>query len=183
MKAEEMDDSANLPARGQNATAVALQRDRKFMHLALEQARLAAAQGEVPVGAVIVRGGEVIASAFNRPIANHDPSAHAEMNALREAGRRLGNYRLIDCDLYVTLEPCAMCAGAIQHARVRRLIFGAVDPKTGACGSVVNLMSEPKLNHHCEVVGGLMADQAGELLSRFFSDRRTKRSASMIKDD
>lgn len=157
--------------------------DRRFMLLAIEQARSAAEAGEVPVGAVVVKDGEVIASGFNRPIASHDPTAHAEMTALREAGRVLGNYRLVDCDLYVTLEPCAMCAGAIQHARIRRLIFGARDPKTGACGSVVDLMAQPRLNHHCVVTPGLMSRETGNLLSEFFASRRQKRSAAHKREE
>jgi len=157
--------------------------DRRFMLLAIEQAHAAAMAGEVPVGAVIVRDGEVIASGFNRPIVSHDPTAHAEMNALREAGRVLGNYRLVDCDLCVTLEPCAMCAGAIQHARIRRLVFGAHDPKTGACGSVVDLMAQPRLNHHCKVTPGLMSQDTGSLLSEFFARRRGKRSAAPKREE
>lgn len=146
--------------------------DEALMRVAIEQARNAAALGEVPVGAVVVRDGRVIASGFNRPIGSHDPTAHAEIAAMRAAGVLLGNYRLVDCDLYVTLEPCAMCAGAIQHARIRRLVFGAYDPKTGACGSVVDLMHEPRLNFHCEVAGGVLARECGELLSGFFAQRR-----------
>ena len=157
--------------------------DRRFMLLAIEQARSAAEAGEVPVGAVIVKDGEVIASGFNRPIASHDPTAHAEMAALREAGRVLGNYRLVDCDLYVTLEPCAMCAGAIQHARIRRLIFGARDPKTGACGSVIDLMAQPRLNHHCVVTPELMSHETGNLLSEFFASRRRKRTAALKREE
>ncbi len=147
-------------------------RDEALMRLAIEQARNAAALGEVPVGAVVVRDGRVIASGSNRPIGSNDPSAHAEIAAMRAAGALLGNYRLVDCDLYVTLEPCAMCAGAIQHARIRRLVFGAFDPRTGACGSVVDLMREPRLNFHCEVTGGVLARECGELLSGFFAQRR-----------
>jgi tRNA(adenine34) deaminase len=154
------------------------ERDRRFMQLAIEQAHAAAVAGEVPVGAVIVKGDEVIASGFNHPIASHDPSAHAEMNALRQAGLVLRNYRLPDCDLYVTLEPCAMCAGAIQHARIRRLVFGAWDPKTGACGSVVNLMDNSRLNHHCELTPGVMSQETGKLLSDFFASRRRQRTAT-----
>lgn len=144
------------------------------MRLAMAQARQAAALDEVPVGAVVVRAGEVIATGFNRPIGLHDPSAHAEMQALRAAGAVLGNYRLTDCDLYVTLEPCAMCAGAIQHARIRRLVWGAPDPKTGACGSVIDLFAESRLNHHTESVGGVLAADCGELLKSFFAARRAQ---------
>lgn len=147
-------------------------RDTRFMREALAQAALAQAAGEVPVGAVLVRDGEVLATGFNQPIGRHDPSAHAEMLALRAGAARLGNYRLVDCDLYVTLEPCAMCAGAIQHARIRRVVFGAADPKTGACGSVVDLFAEPRLNHHAVVVPGVLAAECGASLSAFFAERR-----------
>jgi tRNA(adenine34) deaminase len=146
--------------------------DSDYMRLALDLARDAANKGEVPVGAIVVQDGIVIGRGANAPIQNHDPSAHAEIIALREAARHLGNYRLVDCTLYVTLEPCAMCSGAIQHARITKLVFGASDPKTGACGSVVNLMNEPKLNHHTEVVGGILAEECGALLSSFFKQRR-----------
>lgn len=148
--------------------------DSAMMRIALEQARAAQRAGEVPVGAVIVRHGEPIATGFNQPIGTHDPTAHAEIRALRAASARLANYRLVDCALYVTLEPCAMCAGAIQHARIARLVYGARDPKTGACGSVVDLFAEPRLNHHCEVVAGVLADECGALLSRFFAERRKR---------
>lgn len=148
--------------------------DAAMMRIALEQARKAQQAGEVPVGAVIVRHGEVIATGFNQPIGTHDPTAHAEIRALRAAGERLANYRLVDCTLYVTLEPCVKCAGAIQHARIGRLVCGARDPKTGACGSVVDLFAESRLNHHCKVVGGVMADECGALLSRFFAERRRR---------
>ena len=128
--------------------------------------------GEVPVGAVVVHEGQIIGRGFNAPISLHDPSAHAEIQALRAAAQALGNYRLAGCTLYVTLEPCAMCAGAIQHARIARVVFGASDPKTGACGSVVNLFADPSLNHHTEVDGGILAQQCGELLTNFFRERR-----------
>lgn len=145
-----------------------------FMQTAIELAQQAAKQGEVPVGAIVVKDGEIIGRGFNAPIGQHDPSAHAEIQALRDAASNVGNYRLVDCYLYVTLEPCAMCTGAIQHARIAKLIYGASDLKTGACGSVVNLMAEDKLNHHCEVIGGVMAETCGELLSTFFKARRKK---------
>jgi len=148
--------------------------DQDYMQLALQLAREAAAIGEVPVGALVVRDGEIIGRGGNAPISRHDPSAHAEIQALRDAAQRLGNYRLTGCTLYVTLEPCAMCAGAIQHARIARLFFGAPDPKTGACGSVINLMGEARLNHHCAVEGGLLAETCGRLLSDFFAARRAK---------
>jgi tRNA(adenine34) deaminase len=153
--------------------------DEMFMRLAIDQAMNASALGEVPVGAVLVRDGQVIATGFNQPIGSHDPTAHAEIRAMRMAAELLGNYRLTGCDLYVTLEPCAMCAGAIQHARIRRLIYGASDPKTGACGSVIDLMGEGRLNHHCKVRGGVLADECGALLSEFFADRR--RTAALLR--
>jgi tRNA(adenine34) deaminase len=144
-----------------------------FMQEALAIARDAAARGEVPVGAVVVRDGAVIGRGGNSPIAHNDPTAHAEIAALREAGRALGNYRLPGCTLYVTLEPCAMCAGAIQHARIARLVFGATDPKTGACGSVVDLFAEARLNHHASVTGGVGAAESAALLGAFFAARRS----------
>ncbi len=146
--------------------------EERFMALALEQARLAWAEGEVPVGAVVVKDGEVIAVGYNRPIGGHDPTAHAEIVALRAAAEKLGNYRLPGCELYVTLEPCIMCSGAMMHARLARVVYAATDPKTGACGSVVNLFDEDKLNHHTGVVGGVMAEQASGLLKAFFAERR-----------
>jgi tRNA(adenine34) deaminase len=146
--------------------------DTEFMQIALALAAEAGANGEVPVGAIVVKDGVIIGRGSNAPISRHDPSAHAEIQAMRDAASNIGNYRLVDCTLYVTLEPCAMCAGAIQHARIARLVFGASDPKTGACGSVINLMAEPKLNHHTEVTGGMMAAECGGLLSEFFSQRR-----------
>lgn len=146
--------------------------DAEFMRAALAAAGEAGEQGEVPVGAVVVADGRIVGRGFNAPIARHDPSAHAEITALRDAAARLGNYRLPGCDLYVTLEPCAMCAGAIMQARIRRLVFGAPDPKTGACGGVVNLFAEPRLNHHTLVTGGLLAEECGALLKQFFAGRR-----------
>jgi tRNA(adenine34) deaminase len=148
--------------------------DHSYMQTALELASQAALAGEVPVGAIVVKDGAIIGRGFNAPIGRHDPSAHAEIQALRDAAKNLGNYRLVGCVLYVTIEPCAMCAGAIQHARIARLVYGAADPKTGACGSVVNLMNEVKLNHHTEVIGGVMAEQCGAMLSQFFASRRNK---------
>jgi tRNA(adenine34) deaminase len=148
--------------------------DEDYMQLALQLAQQAAQAGEVPVGALVVKDGEIIGQGYNAPISGHDPSAHAEMVALRNAAQHLAHYRLVGCTLYVTLEPCAMCTGAIQHARIARLVFGASDPKTGACGSVVNLMAEQKLNHHCEVSSGVMAAECGALLSNFFAERRKK---------
>jgi tRNA(adenine34) deaminase len=129
-----------------------------FMQLALAQAQQAWDLGEVPVGAVVVKDGEVIAVGCNQPIGKHDPTAHAEIVALRAAAEKLGNYRLPGCELYVTLEPCVMCSGAMMHARLSKVVFGAADPKTGACGSVVNLFEQEQLNHHAEIVGGVMAE-------------------------
>ena len=148
--------------------------DTDFMGLALDLAREAATLGEVPVGALIVREGEIVGRGFNRPIGRHDPTAHAEVMALRDAAERLGNYRLPGCTLYVTLEPCAMCIGAIFHARIARVVFGATDPKTGAAGSVIDLFGVDRLNHHAEVVGGVRAEECGVLLSGFFAARRQK---------
>ena len=142
------------------------------MQLALAEARQAEAEGEVPVGAVVAREGEVIAAAHNRPIGLNDPTAHAEVLALRAAAAKLGNYRLAGCDLYVTLEPCAMCVGALVHARVRRLVYAAADPKAGAVVSCLRLLDSPHWNHRVEVTGGLLADKAAALLQRFFSSRR-----------
>ncbi len=146
--------------------------DTDFMSEALVLAVSAQKAGEVPVGAVVVSDGQIIGRGFNAPISTHDPSAHAEIQAMRAAARALGNYRLTGCTLYVTLEPCAMCAGAIQHARIARVAFGATDPKTGACGSVIDLFAETLLNHHTRVEGGVMAQQCGELLTSFFRERR-----------
>lgn len=155
------------------------------MAMALEQARLAAAAGEVPVGAVLVKDGQVIGAGHNAPVGEHDPTAHAEVAALRAAAKAIGNYRLDGCDLYVTLEPCAMCSGAMLHARVRRLVFGAADPKTGAAGSVTDLFSQPRLNHQTEVRGGVLAQECGALLGGFFARRRqeTRSSAQPVRDD
>ena len=146
--------------------------DDLYMREALALAAIAEAHGEVPVGAVVVSNGAIIGRGYNQPIISHDPSAHAEIIAMRDAAARIGNYRLTGCELYVTLEPCVMCAGAIMHARIARLVFGAADPKTGACGSVVNLFSEASLNHHATVVPGVMAAECGARLSAFFSQRR-----------
>ncbi|MGB8856178.1 MAG: tRNA adenosine(34) deaminase TadA [Burkholderiales bacterium] len=143
-----------------------------FMREALGLAREAGAAGEVPVGAIVVKEGIIIGRGYNSPIARHDPTAHAEIRALRDAAEKIGNYRLPDCELYVTLEPCAMCVGAIMHARIAHVVFGASDPKTGAAGSVVNLFDETKLNHHAEVTGGVMADECAVLLKEFFAARR-----------
>jgi tRNA(adenine34) deaminase len=146
--------------------------EQDFMQLALQQAQHAWSLGEVPVGAVVVKDGLVIATGFNQPIGSHDPTAHAEIVALRAAADKLGNYRLPGCELYVTLEPCAMCSGAMMHARLARVVYGAQDPKTGACGSVLNLFGQEQLNHHTEVQGGVMAEEASTMLKAFFAERR-----------
>ena len=146
--------------------------DQQFMALAIEQANCAALVGEVPVGAVLVRNGQVLAKAFNQPIGLHDPSAHAEMQVLRAAGHAEGNYRLPGTTLYVTLEPCAMCAGAMLHARVGRVVYGALDPKTGAAGSALNLFTNQQINHQTQVEGGVLAEECGDVLKRFFKERR-----------
>ncbi len=154
------------------ASAAASERDCRYMAQALDAAQSARAAGEVPVGAVLVCGDDVIATGFNHPIGAHDPSAHAEMVALRAAARSLQNYRLPGCELYVTLEPCLMCAGAIMHARIARVVFGARDPKTGACGSVVDAFADPRLNHHTQVAGGVLEAECGDALRSFFAHRR-----------
>jgi tRNA(adenine34) deaminase len=146
--------------------------DQQFMALAIEQANCAALAGEVPVGAVLVRHGLVLAKAFNQPISLHDPSAHAEMQVLRAAGRAEGNYRLPGTTLYVTLEPCAMCAGAMLHARVERVVYGAPDPKTGAAGSALNLFDNQLINHQTQAEGGVLVEECGQVLKRFFKERR-----------
>ncbi|MBI5430038.1 MAG: tRNA adenosine(34) deaminase TadA [Nitrosomonadales bacterium] len=148
------------------------------MRAALELARQAESVGEVPVGAVVVLDGEIVGRGFNAPISRHDPSAHAEMMALRDAAQRLGNYRLVGCELYVTLEPCLMCVGAMFHARIGRVVFGAYDPKTGAAGSVFNLFAETRLNHHARIHGGVLAEECGSLLSSFFAKRRAQQKAA-----
>ena len=151
--------------------------DEFFMRAALDLAHQAEAAGEVPVGAVVVKNGEIIGRGFNAPISRHDPSAHAEMMAVRDAAQKVGNYRLVDYELFVTLEPCLMCAGAIMHARIARVVYGARDPKTGACGSMLDVFAEQRLNHHTEVVGGVLADECGQTLSNFFAARRAQQKA------
>ena len=148
------------------------ERDAYFMRLALREAERALAHDDVPIGAVLVRGGEVLAAAHNERELRADPTAHAEILALREASSALGYWRLLDCTLYVTLEPCAMCAGAIVLARMARVVYGATDPKAGACGSVIDVLCEPRLNHCPEVVSGVLAPDCGQLLSEFFASRR-----------
>ncbi len=166
--------------------------DEFYMRVALELAAQAQVAGEVPVGAVVVKNGEIIGRGFNAPISRHDPSAHAEMLALRNAAENMGNYRLVDCELFVTLEPCLMCAGAIMHARLKRVVFGASDYKTGVCGSVLDAFGDlaarlpanesfkaslqvVRLNHHAEVTGGVLSDECGLMLSRFFAMRRAQK--------
>lgn len=161
-----MSDPAPAPDASEQAA------DEQWMRRALALADTAGALGEVPVGAVVVLDGAVVGEGFNAPIGEHDPTAHAEVRALRAAARAVGNYRLPGAVLYVTLEPCAMCAGAIIHARVNRVVYGAPDPKTGACGSVVDLFAEARLNHHARVEGGVLADECGERLRTFFRERR-----------
>lgn len=152
-----------------------LERDEFYMRLALESAQQAYDAGEVPVGAVLVRGDEIVARGFNQPIGLHDPSAHAEIVTLRAAGAVLLNYRLPECELFVTLEPCLMCAGAMMHARLSRIVFGASDYKTGVAGSVLDVFDNQQLNHHAAVVGGILADESRALLQRFFKERRAMR--------
>ena len=164
-----MPDSLILP---ESMTMEAMGADMAFMRIALAQAELARAQGEVPVGAVVVKDGEVVAVGYNQPIGRHDPTAHAEIVALRLAAEKLGNYRLPGCELYVTLEPCAMCSGAMMHARLARVVYAASDPKTGVCGSVLDLFAHEVLNHHTEVVGGVLASEASTMLKGFFAERR-----------
>jgi tRNA(adenine34) deaminase len=165
--------------------------DETFMRAALDLARQAAISGEVPVGAVVVKDGRIIGRGSNAPISRHDPSAHAEIAALRDAAQQIGNYRLVDCELFVTLEPCVMCVGAMFHARISRMVFGARDPKTGAAGSVFNLFGDfphpnpppggegamISLNHHARIHGGVLADECGKVLSDFFAARRAQQKA------
>lgn len=157
--------------------------DIDFMRVALDLAHQAAERGEVPVGAVVVLNGEIVGWGSNAPIANHDPSAHAEILALRDAASRQCNYRLPDASLYVTLEPCAMCAGAIFHARIARVVFGAYDMKTGVAGSAINLFAQQQLNHHTQVVGGVLDEECGALLSAFFAERRRNVARGVQGDD
>ena len=148
--------------------------DLKFMKLALGLAKKAELKNEVPVGALIVRNGEIIGKGMNTSISDHDPTSHAEINAIREAAKAIKNYRLKDCVIYVTLEPCAMCVGAIQHARIEKIIYGAPDPKTGACGSMIDLISVKEINHHAEAIGGILEKQCGQILKDFFLSKRKK---------
>ena len=155
-----------------------MRNDDDFMRVALALAKQAEQSGEVPVGAIVVKNGIIIGRGSNAPISRHDPSAHAELLALREAAQHLGNYRLIGCELFVTLEPCLMCVGAMFHARIARVVFGASDFKTGACGSVLNLFAEQRLNHHAEMTAGVLAEECGQMLSDFFAARRAQQQKS-----
>ncbi len=148
-------------------------RDSEFMQVALDLARQAQIHGEVPVGAIVVHQDVIIGQGYNRPIGHADPTAHAEIIAMRNAAQYLQNYRLSGCTLYVTLEPCTMCLGAMFHARIGRLVYAATDPKTGACGSVIDLPAEDRLNHHMQVTAGIMAEESSALLKQFFAQRRT----------
>ncbi|KZX00749.1 tRNA adenosine(34) deaminase TadA [Pseudoalteromonas luteoviolacea] len=154
------------------------EQDEYWMRQALSYADKAEAENEIPVGAVVVQDGELIAAGWNRSIGHHDPSAHAEMMAIREAGKKIKNYRLIDCTLYVTLEPCPMCAGMLVHGRIQRVVYGASDAKTGAAGSVMNLLQEPQLNHQPDVTSGVLAEECGKKLSSFFKRRRKEHKAA-----
>ena len=151
--------------------------DEVFMREALALAQQARDLGEVPVGAVVVKEGVIIGRGFNQPITSHDPTTHAEIVALRDAAKNIQNYRLVNCALYVTLEPCMMCVGALLHARVSRVVFGAMEPKTGVCGSVMNLPNEPRLNHHAQFIGGVLAEECGALLKAFFAGRRQNKNS------
>ncbi len=158
-------------------TSIIADGDEHWMQIALQQASVAESLNEIPVGAVIVKDNELVAVGYNQPIGLNDPSAHAEIQAIRAAGEVLGNYRLVDCVMYVTLEPCAMCAGAIVHSRIQRVVFGAFDEKAGAAGSVMNLLAHPALNHQTAITSGVLASQCGETLSAFFRRRRAEKKA------
>ena len=162
----ECDEASPLNGRGESNP------DESFMRVAISLAQRAWDLGEVPVGAVVVKDGAIIGRGFNQPIASSDPTSHAEIIALRDAAAYLKNYRLVDCELYVTLEPCMMCVGAMLHSRLKRVVFGALDPKTGACGSVINLPAEEKLNHHACFIGGVLAEECSALLRTFFRQKR-----------
>lgn len=161
-----------MPFSTQNHGCTLPDNDAAWMQLALEQARIALAAAEVPVGAVVVKDGQLVGSGFNRNLTDHDPTAHAEVVALRQAAALLGNHRLTGCTLVCTIEPCAMCAGAMVHARISRLVYGAADPKAGAAGSVLDITNNPRLNHRIEVTPGVLAPQCSDLLRSFFAERR-----------
>ncbi len=156
----------------QNADSKLLHDDSHWMELALEQAHIAVAEGEVPVGALVIKDGQIVGRGHNRNLQQNDPTAHAEVMAMREAASKLGNHRLPGCTLYATIEPCAMCAGAMVHARLSRLVFGAFDPKAGAAGSVLEVLNHPRLNHKLEITPGVLAEECSAILKRFFAERR-----------
>ncbi|WP_373889605.1 tRNA adenosine(34) deaminase TadA [Massilia sp. MB5] len=165
-------DAPDAPSVAPVPAYAATEAEQGFMRAALVEAQKAWDLGEVPVGAVVVKGGAIIGRGYNQPIGRHDPTAHAEVMALRAAAEVLGNYRLPGCELYVTLEPCVMCSGAMMHARLARVVFGASDPKTGVCGSVLNLFEQEQLNHHTQTIGGVLAEDCANLLRSFFAARR-----------
>ncbi len=156
----------------QNTDSKLLPDDNYWMNLALEEARAATRDGEVPVGAVVIKDGQIVGRGHNRNLQQNDPTAHAEVMAMREAASKLGNHRLPGCTLYATIEPCAMCAGAMVHARLSRLVFGAFDPKAGAAGSVLEVLNHPRLNHKLEITPGVLAEECSAILKRFFAERR-----------
>lgn len=156
----------------ENTDSKLLLDDSHWMELALEQARIAAAEGEVPVGAVVIKDGQIVGRGRNRNLQHNDPTAHAEVVAMREAAAKLGNHRLLGCTLYATIEPCAMCAGAMVHARLARLVFGAFDPKAGAAGSVLEVLNHPRLNHKLKIAPGVLAEECSAVLKRFFAEKR-----------
>src|SRR5579859_1537618 len=170
-----------MPSQPPNPHVMHANEDAKWMECALDQARLALERGEVPVGALVIKHGEIIGSGHNRNLLDHDPTAHAEVVALRQAAARLGNYRLTGCTMYATIEPCAMCAGALIHARIARLVYGAADPKAGAAGSVLQVLNHASLNHQMEVTAGVLADRCSEILQDFF--RRRRRPDAGLSDD
>jgi len=163
-----------MPYREENTGLTRFSQDAAWMELALEEALRAASVGEVPVGALVIREGEIIGRGHNRTIVDHDPTAHAEIVAMRQAAERLGNHRLVGCLLFATIEPCSMCAGAMIHARLARLIYGAADPKAGAAGSVLDVINHPRLNHRMEVTPGVLQEQCSEILRKFFRKARQK---------
>ena len=161
-----------MPEMPENPDFMRSRDDESWMEQALEQARLAAQAGEVPVGALVIKDGEIIGLGHNRNLLDHDPAAHAEIVALRQAAARLGNHRLTGCEMFVTIEPCAMCAGALVHARLARLVYGASDPKAGAAGSVLQVLNHPGLNHKMEIRSGVLAEKCSEILQKFFREKR-----------